>query len=114
MSARKIGIILLYFVGVLITLILTATVISKSEYVLNQNAMLPTQLWEQATVWLALGTLPMSIASLLFYKTIFTEKPLHHKRKMILICTPAIICTGFLLYWLGIWIIGFLNLLLHQ
>lgn len=113
MSARKFGAISLYSIGVLITLVLFCLFLSRSNHVLFPNAMLPAQLWEQATEWLALGAVPMAVASLIFYKTIFTEKPVHHKRKMLLIYTPAIICACFLMFWVCVWAIGFFNTFSH-
>lgn len=110
---KKAGVIILYSIGVLITLILLCLFLSRSDYVPYPDSMLPAPLEDLASEWLALGALPMSIASLLFDKTIFRQKSAQHKRNYLLLYLPAIICTCFFLYWTVVLAMGILITSLH-
>ena len=83
---------LIYSLGAAVTAILTLIFLSRAEFVPFPDAMLPMQIWELASIWLALGFLPMTAAAILFYRL---------KRRRI-IFVPAAVCAGFLIFWLNV------------
>ncbi len=60
------------------------------------DAMLPMELRELASAWLAIGFLPMALVSLQVYRTV--------RRRAVLI--PAGICLLAVLFWVGVWTAG--------
>ena len=103
-SRGVVGII--YGIGTLITFILLIIVLLKINIVPFPDAMLPMQLHELAFNWLAIGAIPMLIATILFYKYYKISKCPHKKKKIVLVYTPTIICCVFLFYWIYILTIG--------
>lgn len=76
----------IYFIGVFVVIILLACVLSQSDYVPFPEAMLPTTLHELAEFWLAIGFLPMTLATILFRRS--------HKNFSRIIYLPSLICAG--------------------
>ena len=66
--------------------------------VLFPEAMLPMELRELASVWLAIGFLPMALVSERFYQTV------HRK----IVFLPSAVCLLALLFWVGVWAVGML------
>ena len=99
-----------YGLGVVIVAALLIVFILKVDIVLFPDAMLPMQLYEQASVWLAWGTLPMGIASVVFYKRFHVSE--RSNRTVNTICTflPLTVCFCFFLYWVIAWGTGFVFL----
>lgn len=113
MSVKKIGVMIIYTIGVLMTLIMLYLFLSRSDYVPHPDSMLPASLWELSTEWLALGALPMAIASRLLDRTIFSQESGRDKKSRLLLYLPAILCTCFFLYWALVLAIGFFNTMIH-
>lgn len=65
-------------------------------YVLFPEAMLPMELRELASAWLAIGFLPMLFACIQFYKVV--------RRRAVFL--PAGVCLLALLVWVGVWTAG--------
>lgn len=57
----------IYALGVIMVAILLALIVSRSHIVLFPDAMLPMELHELSSTWLAFGFIPMIIFSILFY-----------------------------------------------
>ena len=83
---------LIYFLGSLVTLILLLITISQSSYVLFPDAMLPMELHELTSIWLAIGFFPMFVVTL-FFKHFCSRK---------IIFLPSIICSLFLIFYVVI------------
>ena len=98
---KKTLVTIIYALGVLIVFALVCIFLSRSRYVPFPDAMLPKQLWELAVDWLALGTLPMAVASVLMRKAYETRGA-----KTSLVFLPAAICAAALLLWIGVWTAG--------
>ena len=64
--------------------------------VLFPEAMLPMELRELASAWLAVGFLPMLLVSTRFYKAV--------RRKLVFL--PAGVCLLAMLFWVGVWTAG--------
>ena len=64
--------------------------------VLFPDAMLPMELRELASAWLAIGSLPMSLVTVQIYKEV--------RRKLVFF--PAVVCLTALLFWAGVWTAG--------
>lgn len=92
-----------YGAGTAVTVFLTAVVISGWELVLFPEAMLPMQISELASVWLAWGTFPMGIASMLLYRKVRAGKVGNGKWKAACVFLPTLICGCFLAYWIFAW-----------
>lgn len=102
---KKTIITIIYSVGALTVFALVCVFLSHSHYIPFPDAMLPTQLWELATDYLALGTLPMAAACALMRGAYDTRGG-----KTALVFLPAMICAAALLFWVGVWVVGiFLN-----
>lgn len=105
---------IIYGTGVAIVLVLLTAIALQSHIVLFPNAMLPMELYELASIWLAIGFVPMILFSFLFYKAFEISKSHHKKRNTIFIYLPAVICLLFLVYWLCILVIGMINTMYHM
>ena len=98
----------IYVIGVLLVLVLSAAVITQSRLVLFPNTMLPMELRELATVWLTLGLVPMLVFSILFYRGL--PRNTHKIRNAILIFFPAAICLGCAVFWISVWMVGIIRM----
>lgn len=92
MSIEKLLVNILYAVGAAITAVLSVIILLRIDVVLNPDAMLPMQLWESATVWLAVGFFPMLIACIGAYEVNDIRLKSHAKRNTLLIFLPGILC----------------------
>ena len=95
-----------YVLSSLITLALSGLFLSHSRYIPNPDAMLPMQLWELATVWLAFGAMPMAAACALMCSVRRT-----HGQKTLLVFLPALPCAAAALFWLCVWLVGLFRML---
>ncbi|MCM1182163.1 MAG: hypothetical protein NC337_02175, partial [Roseburia sp.] len=86
-------------IGVAIVLALLISVLSQSHIVIFPNAMLPMELHELALIWLAMGFIPMLIASILFHRVFEISKSNHKKRNTILTYIPTGICLLCVVVW---------------
>lgn len=93
-----------YGIGAAAVLILLILVLSRSAVVLNPDAMLPMELHELASIWLALGSIPMLVFSTLLYDS--------SKRKhgAVLLFLPSAVCLAFDLYWIYIAVMRFIKI----
>lgn len=102
----KITIASIYGIGTLSTLILLLIIVLKIDIVPFPDSMLPMRLYEVASIWLAIASIPMLMINILFYISYKNLKTSHKKRNTILIYIPTIICFVTLFYWIGAWTIG--------
>lgn len=98
---KKLLVTIIYGCGAAMVAVLVCIFLSHSHYVPFPDSMLPTALYELALDWLALGTLPMLIASVLMRKVYGT-----HGAKTALVFLPSAVCAAALLFWLAVWVIG--------
>ena len=104
---------IIYGIGVAIVFVLLTTILFQSHIVLFPNAMLPMELRELASIWLAMGFIPMMIFSILFYKVFEISKSNYKKRNTILTYIPTVICLLCLVFWLCALVIGMINTMNH-
>lgn len=110
MSAiKRMSVTAVYAVGTLMTAVLLCMFLSPSDFVPYPDAMLPAPLWQLATEWLAVGTLPMAAASRLFDRAFAAQR----RRIRLLIYAPAIICACFGIFWIAVWGIAILKMIFH-
>jgi len=86
----------LYVGGTAAVSVLVLLTAIGTGYVLFPEAMLPMELRELASAWLAIGFLPMLFASIQFYKVV--------RRRAVFL--PAGVCLLALLFWVGVWTVG--------
>lgn len=101
----------IYGLGVIIVLILLAIIVSRSHVVLFPDAMLPMELPELSSTWLAFGFIPMLIFSILFSEIYEISESNHRVRNTVLLYLPAAVCLINILFWACIWGIGFINMM---
>lgn len=100
-KAKRTAIAALYAAGTAaVVLLLLLTAIGTGR-VLFPEAMLPMELRELASAWLAIGFLPMALVSARFYKIV--------RRKAVFL--PAGACLLALLFWIGVWTAGIVGTL---
>ena len=87
----------LYAAGTLVVLVLAVVAALRVPAVPFPAAMLPMTLGELATVWLALGTLPMAAAAWLLRR--YGEV---RGRYACLVWLPAVTCAACLAYWAAV------------
>lgn len=110
MDGKKLFANTIWGIGTAVTAVLCAIVLLRVDIVLNPDAMLPMQLWEQATKWLAVGFLPMLIACIGAYRVNGIKNRKHVKRDSLLVFLPGILCFLSLVFWIGTWMLGMLNM----
>lgn len=93
---NKIALTALYAGGCTVVAVLALLAAAGAGQVLFPNAMLPMELRELASAWLAIGFLPMASVSVRFYKVV--------RRKIVFF--PAGVCLAALVLWVGVWTIG--------
>lgn len=101
----------IYGVGVIIVLILLAFIVFQSHIVLFPDAMLPMELHELASTWLAFGSIPMLLFSILFYEAHEISESNQKVRNAVLTYLPAAICLINVLFWACLWGIGLINMM---
>lgn len=110
----KIAFSIIYIVGATITLILSIIFLLRCKMVLNPEAMLPMQLYEQAFIGLSVGAIPMLAVCYAVYHNYDIRNSIHVKRNGILIFIPGIICSCCAVVGVGIIVIGmFRTFVLH-
>lgn len=109
-KAGKTIITIVYGIGTVTVLALLVSVVFRLHTVLFPDAMLPMELHELASVWLAMGFVPMSVVSILFYRVWDISKSSRRKRNTVLTYIPATICLGCILFWAGVLGIGILHM----
>lgn len=110
----KMAATIIYIIGSLITFILFVVYLSHIKIVLNPNAMLPTPLYEQSFIWLAFGTIPMTLACYSVYRSYRIHGFFHAKRNTFYIFIPSIICGCCAVFIIGVLVTSMFNsLLLH-
>ena len=95
-KAKETAFTTLYISGVLAVAVLLLLTIAGPRYIPFPDAMLPMDLRELALAWLAIGFLPMLLASTRFHKMT--------RRKLVFL--TAAVCLLALLVWIGAWTIG--------
>lgn len=105
---------IIYGIGVAIVFVLLTIILFQSHIVVFPNAMLPMELRELASIWLAMGFIPMMIFSILFHKVFEISKSNHKKRNTILTYIPTVICLLCLVFWLCTLVIGMINTMNHM
>jgi flagellar biosynthesis protein FliQ len=99
----------IYSIGTCITLLLSIIYLSHSDIIINPDAMLPFQLYEEAFMLLAFGAIPMVIACYVVYKVYEIKNSYHHKRNRIIIFIPGIICVSCATFIFGLLFVGMIN-----
>lgn len=99
----------IYSIGTCITLLLSIVFLSRSDIIINQEAMLPFQLYEQAFILLVFGAIPMVIACYMVYKVYEIKKSYQPKRNRIIIFIPGIICVSCAIFMFGLLFVGMIN-----
>lgn len=92
----------LYGFGATIVAILLLLTAIGAYSVPFPTAMLPLNLRELASAWLAIGFLPMSIASVQMSRFCRPRS----RGKKLLLYLPAAVCLGALLSWIIAWTVG--------
>lgn len=95
-KAKKTALTAIYAAGVLAVTVLLLLTVLGPDFVLFPDAMLPMDLRELAAAWLAIGFLPMLLASMQFHKLV--------QKKAVFL--PAVLCLAALLFWVGTWAVG--------
>ncbi|MBD5161802.1 MAG: hypothetical protein HDT14_07295 [Oscillibacter sp.] len=94
--AKRAALAALYTAGTAVVVLLLLLTAIGSGQVLFPDAMLPMELRELASAWLAIGFLPMVLVSAQLYKIV--------RRKAVFL--PAVACLLALLFWVGVWTVG--------
>jgi len=95
-KAKQAAVTAAYGVGTLAVAVLLFLTAAGPRCVLYPEAMLPMDLRELASAWLAIGFLPVLMASAALYKRV--------RRKMVYL--PTVVCLISLLYWFMVWTVG--------
>ena len=99
--------LILYSLGTLIMLGLTVLILLKVEGTPSETSMIPLETWEGAMILLGIGTVPIWVVTMFFlYAWELEYKALWIR---ILVLIPAIVCSIFALYWIGVFLIGIFN-----
>lgn len=101
----------IYGLGVITVLVLLALIVSRSHIVLFPDAMLPMELPELSSTWLALGFIPMLVFSILFSEVHEISESNHRIRNAVLLYLPTAVCLINFLFWACIWGAGIINMM---
>lgn len=113
MEKKRLLSVAVYVVGAFAVTILTIIRMVKYDIVLFPDAMLPMELYELASVWLAWGFVPMTAASVIFYRVFHIAQGRNKMLSTLAVFLPAAVCGGFLLQWVRIIFLLWLALLLE-
>lgn len=91
--AKRTALAALYAAGTAAVVLLLLLTAIGSGRVLFPDAMLPMELRELSSAWLAIGFLPMVLVSVQFYEIV--------RRKVVFL--PAMVCLLALLFWVSVW-----------
>lgn len=108
---QKTIITMIYGIGVIIVLILLGCMFSSPHIILNPDSMLPMELHELSSIWLALGFVPMIVITILFYKVHQISQNYHKIINSIIVYIPSVICLLCFIYWICIWLIGIITMI---
>lgn len=101
---------IVYGTGAAIVLVLLMPIALQSHIILFPEAMLPMELRELASVWLAGGFVPMLVSSIFFYKAHGIAGSRHRKRNTVLIYIPAAVCLVCIVFWTCVLGIGMVTM----
>ena len=107
----KIIITINYCIGMVFVTALSVLVFIGQGKVPAPDAMIPYTVYEAASVILAVGSFPMTVVSILMLKTHEIKKTAHKVRNSLLIFIPDMICGAAMLFWVGVWIVGMVNMI---
>ena len=99
-KAKQTTIAALYAGGTTTVMALVLLTAVGGGRVLFPEAMLPMELRELASAWLAIGFLPMVLVSRQIYLSV--------RRKIVFL--PSAVCLLALLCWVGVWTMGLLSI----
>jgi hypothetical protein len=97
---KKKAAISIYVIGVLIALGLLALLIYSSVSGISSGSTASFTLSDIATLGLAIWALPMWGAALFLIKALRIRGTLHEKQNKMLIAFPAVVCTGFFIFYM--------------
>ena len=100
---------MVYGIGVVIVIGLSAVVIFGSNEAVFPDAMIPYTWKEQAFIWLGLGSIPMLLACMAVCKFNAIKISSHKKRSFVLIFLPCFICAACALFVIGVIVFGMIN-----
>lgn len=98
-KAKCVAFTAFYAGGTAVVALLVLLIIIGSGRVLFPEAMLPMELRELASAWLAIGFLPMLAVSTHFHRLV--------RRRAVFL--PAGVCLLAVLFWVGVWTAGMLR-----
>lgn len=101
--------VVVYFIGTCVTLLLSAILLLRIDTIINQDAMIPFQLYEQSFILLAFGAIPMMIACYMVYRVYKIKNSYNHKINSMIIFAPGVICVACGIFMLGLLFIGMIN-----
>lgn len=93
----------IYAIGAVITVVLLGIFFFRVPIVPFPDAMLPMPLWELAGNWLAMGTVPMGAATVLFLRVFPLQKGRKGLWKRAGILCPCAVCCVFLIFHIALW-----------
>lgn len=93
---KQTALAVIYAAGSAVVAALALLAVTGGGRVLFPGAMLPMELRELASAWLAIGFLPMALVSEQFYRLV--------RRKIVFF--PAGVCLLAVLLWVGVWTAG--------
>ena len=99
-KAKRTALAALYAGGCAAVMALVLLTAVGGGRVLFPEAMLPMELRELASAWLAIGFLPMVLVSRQIYLSV--------RRKIVFL--PSAVCLMALLCWVGVWTVGLLSI----
>lgn len=101
--------IVIYTIGIVITLCLGTISLLGSNEPIDSTAMIPFTRKEQAFICLALGAVPMLLACMAVYKFNAIKNSTHKRRNFLFIFIPGFVCSACALYVIGVIIAGMIN-----
>lgn len=100
-----------YAVGVLTVIYHLGLVLFAGNVVPYPDAMLPSSYWEIVPFRFALGAIPMTLASIFFWRCNRLDQSKSRKRNLILTFLPAAICLLCMLFYLGLTVFSMVSFL---
>lgn len=106
MTNTKKILIAIYLIGVICVGVLLARMFIGGNNITNPEAMLPVTYLESSSMLLALGLVPMCLASYLLYRNSVNKK-------RFLLFIPSLITVCNFVYWIAVIGLGFINTFLN-
>ncbi len=97
---KKKAAITTYIIMILFMVGLLAMLVYGTLYGRSSSSTADFTMSDAATLGLAIWAIPMWISSLMLMKALRLRGTLHEKQNKMLIAFPAIVCTGFLIFYL--------------